>query len=208
MKPLDAEGAYSLSWRLTTIEGCSRHEEAIKAIAEDLLELCKSEEEALALVREARHTWKKWQGTAGLIDLLTAMRRQGTPPVLPPERRTLDMGPKPAIECTVCNDMGWVLHEGGGAIWCTCAQAFSLRKESPDLLRSFSRQLARSSRPLDRPLTEVELQKRFVTDQQLTEAAIAEARAILANPDSTRERREIARVTLRTFHASEEVFDG
>ena len=133
MADLNPEKAYAFAQQLTTIEDCPRLDQAIEALAKDLTEICRSREEAEWLVHKARFTWKKWQGTVGLIELLEAHRRPSAP--WPPPAPTL--GPKPAVECSECEDFGTVYRDGLHA-WCTCQQAETLRSEDPGLVEALN----------------------------------------------------------------------
>jgi hypothetical protein len=91
---LDKDVALTLAKTLKTIPGFSWDEENINATAGDLVawcvgaivnnELWPAEAQARWLVNEARRTWEKWMGTAGMYSLF---RAKFSPP---PEQRPFD----------------------------------------------------------------------------------------------------------------------
>ena len=203
MADLTYERAYQLAQKLTTIDGCPRLDDAVEAIADDLMETCRSREEAELLVHEARFTWKRWQGTAGLIGLLQAQRRPSS--VGPPEFPAL--GPKPPVECALCNDFGTV-YRNGVHEWCTCRSARVFREEAPDFIDKANAKrigvVLQQPVPIDRKvITKEDVRRDFRERTDRTEQMIREARATLDNAEATRDQREIAREILRSFDAED-----
>lgn len=200
---LTHQRAFELSRRLTTIDGCPRIDEALDSLADDLIEICSSEEEAETLVKEARWTWKKWQGTAGLIELLNSKRR---PVTLPRERQKAELGPRPQIACHACNDNG-IIREAGRHEWCTCAQGRKMREDMPAWLETLNRTIfGKLPEAKERRITsEAELEKEFQANQARYDKIIADARAILEDPNTPPNRREIARETIKSLTHDEEI---
>lgn len=221
---LTEDTAFALAEELSTIPECARSDAAIRALGKDLLRLCKSEEEAVWLVQEARDTWKDWQGTYGLIQSLKSYRPaseaqlQRTPPI-----------------CSLCTDKGY-RGEPGHYVWCNCLVGRTIRandrlRGDPDVVEQLNEPepearkapepektpqgrialVARqrgmpgphTSRPMDeRPKTEDDLELDFQRRQARTADSIAASEAILDDPDTSKEQKEIARMNLRVLRGA------
>jgi hypothetical protein len=199
--------AAELAEELTTIPECPRSDSVIEALTKDLLRICKNEEEAAWLVEEARDTWEKWRGTAGLISLLAQRREQAVESV---------------GRCDICTGMH-VVKRNGTYFWCTCKGAVEdqrRRRErgEEDLVAELNRDASdptpipeihqamqklampgpHKPRPMDeKPKTEEELDLDFDRRQARAAATIDLSEAILADPSTSKEQKEIARMNLR-----------
>lgn len=198
MKLTDAR-AYELAEKLTTIPECPRGDAVVKAFAEDLVDICRSEEEAVWVVREAQLTWEKWCGPAGLVNLLKARRA-------PEDTR-----------CGHCAGLN-IVKRGGTHFWCTCSGAVREREQrrasgQPDLVEELNREHAAD--PVDllpaglrvlaqaKPRTAEDRQRSIDRRRSQIEGEVAEARRILSDPGATLARREVARAVLRCHGAAE-----
>lgn len=195
--------AHKLAGQLTTIPDCPRTDIAIESLAGDLAEICRENTEAIWLVHEARQRWRRWRGTAGLIKLLE--RHRGTDVLLSERQPFPDMGPKPKVDCNVCEDFGHV-YRNKRYEYCTCAAGAKLRTTMPDFVEKLNRKGVRKLEPIPitrKRITEADLERAFRERQDRTEQMIAEARATLQNPEAPKDRKEMAREILRGFGVSE-----
>jgi hypothetical protein len=193
--PVNEKEAYKLAVRLTTIPDCPRVDQAIEALAEDIEKLCTDDDEARWLVDRARE-WPKWMGKAGLIELMKEKR-----PALAPERRIIDLGPKPPVNCAACQDWGHLFRNGQRA-YCSCAAGVQLQADQPDFLEKMRLSKLTDMRALQtsaprRPITEGDLQKAFAERQNRTDEMIDRAEKALAAEESTADQKEMAREILR-----------
>jgi hypothetical protein len=109
---LNFDAALRLARSLTTILEFPRFEDAIMATAFDLVDWCQgaildgrvwaAEGQARWLVTEARRGWNKWLGTADFY----ALYKGKFEPSKRLERQVIDLGQKPPIQCSKCNDFG------------------------------------------------------------------------------------------------------
>jgi hypothetical protein len=137
---LKIETALSLARSLTTIKGFPRYEEAITAVAFDLVDWChgslideraySAEAQAAAVVNEARLTWTEWTGMADLRALFRAKFE-------PTREYSLEgqFGKRPPIDCHRCDDIGVQSLPSGDLDWCECDLGQYSRRECPSLLR-------------------------------------------------------------------------
>src|SRR5215831_1108344 len=195
---LDPNEAFELAIQLTTIPDCPRTEMAVDALGMDLIKLCRNSEEAQWVVQEARWNWEKWKGTAGLRALL---QEKHEPACLPLERQVIDLGPKPVVTCAVCHDFGWFYGGASGHQFCVCAAGRQAQAEMPDMIDKLNAKHFRSIQKITRaerkPVTEEDLERAFQARQDRSEEMIAAARATLADPEASKNRKEIAREILR-----------
>lgn len=200
--------AHLLAEELTTIPDCPRSEGAVEAIAKDLFRLCRNDDEAQMAVDAAREQWTAWKGTAGLIEVLQSMRRG--PESLPPERRVIDLGPKPVVNCAACQDWGYIWR-GGRNEWCSCAEGVRMQNESSDFLEKLNTKhvkgpqmlQAMQASPERRPITEADLEQAYLQRKKDAEGMIARAKAVLADETRSSNEKELARETLRTLGVEE-----
>lgn len=198
--------AHMLAEEITTIPDSPRAAGAVEAIAKDLFRLCRDDDEAQKLVDTAREQWITWKGTAGLIEVLQGMRRG--PGAVPLERRVIDLGPKPVVNCAACQDWGYVWRAGVN-VYCSCAQGARLEAEDPGLLDTLNRKgsfkgmPALQAVPAPRPITEADLEQAFLQRQKDTEGMISRAKAVLADDARSSNEKELARETLRMFGVEE-----
>jgi len=189
---VDPAVMFSLAEELTTIPDCPRSEAAVKAVAKDLFRYCQSNDEAIDLVRKAREDWASWKGTAGLIEILQSMRRG--PESVPLERRTIDLGPKPAVNCAACQDWGYIFRDGRNQY---CACAMGVQMEADGLLDSLKMRKMNmrslQSVPAPRPVTEADLEAAFKQRQKDNESMIARMKAVIEDPAASKEEKEMAR---------------
>jgi hypothetical protein len=183
--------------RLTTIPDCPRADDAIEALAEDIERLCADDDEARWLVDRARE-WPKWMGKAGLIELMKEKR-----PALAPERRTIDLGPKPPVNCALCQDWGHVFRNGQRT-YCSCAAGVQLEADQPDFVEKMHLRKLTDMRALQassprRPITEADLHKAFEERMDRTDEMIERAEKVLTSADSSADQKEIAREVLRAM---------
>lgn len=123
---LKFELALKLARSLTTV-GHPRFEEALFATAEDLVHWCQGafvdghiwspEDQAQWLVTEVRENWREWTSTADMREVLI---RKFSVKEMNPEHQVIELGPKPLIECQVCNDFGHVRGPSGWYEFCGC----------------------------------------------------------------------------------------
>lgn len=205
---LNHEDAYSLAVRLTTIPDCPRSGEAIEAIADDLVELCGGGElageewtpyqQAKWLVAQARR-WKTWQGTAGLIELYRERFRTGAPDRTttgPAYQEFPALPAAPEVTCSLCNDFG-TTKDG----FCQCVQGQRMATEMKPFLLRYDK--VTPTKPTGPRPSEEDIRQTFEATQKRVAETIENARAVLQDPESTRERKEIARETLRTYGAAD-----
>lgn len=203
---VDPQFAYNLAEQLTTIPDCPRSEASTKTLAMDLIRLCRDDREAHNLVNAMRDEWITWKGTAGLIEVLQGLRRG--PGAVPLERRVVDLGPKPVVNCAACQDWGYVWRAGVN-VYCSCAQGARLEAEDPGLLDTLNRKgsfkgmPALQAVPAPRPITEADLEQAFLQRKKDTEGMITRARAVLADETRSSNEKELARETLRMLGAEE-----
>ena len=195
MPKVSLPAARKAAEKLATIPDCPRGDTALDLLAEDLAENCRDESEMNLVVQEARRTWKKWQGTAGLVEIIEAKRRKT---VLPPEREVIDLGPRPKINCRTCHDFGWFTKEGEH-VFCDCAAGVAAKQEWPDLTsRTFDFPGVRPQVHKHRP-TQAQVEADFRRRQKQAESAMADAERTIADPEKTEDSKEIARETLRSL---------
>ena len=168
---LDFQLALKIAARLTIVKEFPRYQEAIDAVAEDLIDLTlacdetEAERRVRALIEEIRRTWDEWTGESDLISLY---RKHWPPPrkVLSTDNTIKNYGGKPSIECKVCNDTG-VFKPGGRESkepyrWCECDAGILLHFEQPDWLRLCN------SEPPEKPTEQEQLKhpklERLVSD--------------------------------------------
>lgn len=192
---LDPRRAYQLAGALTTIPECPRSEDAVKALSEQILELCAKPDQAEWLVHEAMTTWPKWQGVYGLTQ---AYNNQFRPR---PERQAYDLGAKPAIKCAQCGDLGFHRDQANRFVWCHCPQAQQIAKDLPDYLELLNR---RPKEPGTRVRPEADRQEAFYREQAQVVRPIEHAQAILRDGSLSKEQHEIAREILKTYGAESE----
>jgi hypothetical protein len=141
---LDSRLALKIAARLTVVKEFPRHQEAIDAVAEDLIDLTLScdeieaERRARAVVEEIRRTWTEWTGESDLIEHYRK-RWPVARRILTSDNEVKNYGSRPKIECHVCNDTG-VWKPGGRKStepyeWCECEAGILLHFEQPDWLR-------------------------------------------------------------------------
>lgn len=193
------KNARLMAEELTTIPDCPRSEAALDAIAKDLFRLCKNDDEAQELVATARDQWISWRGTIGLIEILQGMRRG--PESVPLERRTIDLGPKPHVNCAACQDWGYIWRAGRNE-YCTCAEGVRMQTEAAGLLETFNRKNIKGPQALQaavvrRPVSESDLEQAFLESKKHKDATIARQKAVLEDEAASKEEKEIARETLR-----------
>ena len=138
MLPLATVDALRLVNQLTTMNNFPRQEAAIKATAEDLIELCvgatidgrlwRPLDQAEWLVHELRHNQSKWISTSET--LVATFKAKFAPP--PPERRPYVMDTRCSIACGNCKDWGTVADRDGSYSWCSCSAADWLRNSMGD----------------------------------------------------------------------------
>jgi hypothetical protein len=139
VQALNFEIAFRLACELTTA-GHPRNDDALKATAKDLIELCRGAtldglkwtpaDQANWLVKEFRHTrnWEKG-GTPELIELF---QRKFYPP---PELQPAHLDQSAAVRlCAVCADMGVKKVSEMRLDWCECAAGQQLRQDVPGYL--------------------------------------------------------------------------
>ena len=196
---VNPKSAYLLADALITIPDCPRSESAIENLARDLMRLCKNDDEAQILVDEARDQWPTWKGTAGLIEILRDLRRK--PEQVPLERRTIDLGPKPPVNCAACQDWGYIWRAGRNE-YCTCAEGVRMQAEASGLLEVLNKAHAKGPQalqnaPVRRPVSESDLEQAFLESKKHKDATIARQKAVLEDESASKEEKEIARETLR-----------
>lgn len=191
-----------LAEKLSTIPGCRMTQGAIDAIAEDLIELCDSWDEAEWIVKEARSQWDEWKGRRGLIQLLESRRR----PELPPSNQAVDLGPKPEVDCKTCFDWGHYYDETAKRnVRCGCGMGLSV---SDAFLKALNRQPefreVLSGRPEKRRrISQDEIDREFSNRQNTIARLIAQERFVLESEASSPERKEIARLNLKGLGVAE-----
>jgi hypothetical protein len=138
---LDSRLALKIAARLTVVKEFPRHQEAIDAVAEDLMDLTlecdelEAERRSRAVVEEIRRTWTEWTGESELIGLY---RKHWPVPreVLSTDNQIKSYGSKPPIECRICNDTGVFKPEGEELYrWCECDAGIMLHFDLPDWLQ-------------------------------------------------------------------------
>lgn len=189
-----------LAEELTTIPDCPRAELALDAIAKDLFRLCRNDDEAQNLVDAARDQWISWRGTVGLMEILQGMRPRD-PGSIPLERRTIDLGPKPPVNCAACQDWGYIWRAGRNE-YCSCAEGVRMQHEQAGFLEMLNRAHAKGPQalqavPARRPVSEADLEQAFLESKKHKDETIARQKAVLEDEAATKEEKEIARETLR-----------
>jgi hypothetical protein len=197
--PVSDDVAYRLAVELTLIPECPQSQTAIEKLARDMIRLCSDDAEAEQIVREASDRWDRWRGTRGLIELLESKR-----PNPPPSNQAIDYGPRPKPDCAICADFGHFSSPDGKVSWCDCPVGRETRERMPDLAELLTRKQIRPlhqapAAPVRKPITQEDLDRAFSERQDRTEELIADARAALADPEASRDRKEIAREILRRF---------
>lgn len=198
----DPELAFELARTLWSVPDFPRTKEVTEAIALDLHEMCADDDEARWIVSAARK-WERWAGTAGLVRLLKDKRI----PFLAPERRVIDLGPKPVINCAACQDWGYTWR-GGRNEYCSCAEGVRMQTEATGFLEKLNQAHAKGPLALQavaprRPISEADLEQAFLERQKETDTMIARAKAVLADEARSGDEKELARETLRTLGAEE-----
>ena len=197
--PVSEGVAYKLAIQLALIPECPQGDRSLEILAEELERLCADDDEAGAIVTQARDSWERWRGPRGLIELIHERR---TPP-LPPANQAIDLGPKPAVDCARCGDWGYFSTPDGTVVWCDCDAGKETRERMPGLVDSLKRKQVKPlhepaaiARP---PITQADIDQAFEQRQDRTEEMIREQRAILDDPSSSADRKEIARAILAGF---------
>lgn len=205
---LDSESAIHFARQLKAIPGFPWDDEVIKAHAEHLMRWCKgaiigdrvwpAEAQAHWLVTEVQETWDKWLGTGGLRQVF----REKFHPKNRPELRPLNMGEKPPIACSICNDNG-IINTPHGHRYCECDQGVQMASD-PVLGGRWLQCLDRVSlipkgRRSEWQPTAEQQEEAFHAHQSRLAAAISNAEAVLADPGAPSERKEIAREVLFTY---------
>lgn len=216
---LDDQTAHSLACRLASIQGAPRTNIFITAMAEILLSWgsrrgC-SLEEAERMVEEAVEDWDKWRGPKGLLLILQSLRPEQSKAVVQ------------SLTCAKCGESGTV-QVNGRYEWCVCLCAKTIRAAEPHRVDEMNRPpteaelapmtpheirlLARGKAmqprrrqqvaPITRDLTPEQREAVFEDRQHQIQAEIEHARQVLADSDSTPNRREIAWFVLNTYGAA------
>jgi hypothetical protein len=107
---LDDATCQRLAEELTLIPDCPRSAGATEALAKYVGQIFSDPGEATAIVEQACRDWRKWEGPAGLIDLLESSRQAN------PEFRD----PSKPASCPLCEDERWIVVNGQ-AYRCRCA---------------------------------------------------------------------------------------
>jgi hypothetical protein len=171
---LEMEEARKLAAELKLVIGFSW--DSIEATAEDLKRWCTGaivanrvyppEAQARWLVTEARETWDKWQGTAGLKQLFDA--KFAPPKRVYPEYASPERLP---VDCSTCHDTG-ILLVNGRHQYCDCEHGTrmeidpALGDEWLKLMdRSMVRRPAESRRAKREHLTMEELEARYFAER-------------------------------------------
>lgn len=197
----DPELAFELARTLWSVPDFPRTKEVTEAIALDLHELCADDDEARWIVAAARK-WEKWAGTAGLIRLLKDKRIPSLASV-PLERRVIDLGPKPPVNCAACQDWGYTWRAGRNE-YCSCAEGVRMQAEASGLLEVFNKKNIRGPQALQaavvrRPVSEADLEAAFLESKKHKDETIARQKAVLEDESASKEEKEIAREMLRTL---------
>lgn len=179
-----------------------RQSDAVDKIADYIVELCETMEEAEWLIAESSK-WEKWRGLAGLVELAEDHRR---PHAVPPERKVFQSGPRPPEPlCKICNGWGHFYKDGKNQL-CSCPEGS--HPNAVKLIEAMNRNGIRGNLMRDlqsstprRPVTSEDVE--FARRRNRTEKEIAEARAVLAREDATPEQKEIARRTLDGYGVAE-----
>jgi hypothetical protein len=193
----------SLARSLWAVPECPRNAESVTAVAHALQRMCSHEEEAVWLVDQAQD-WEAWKGIGGLKRLLNEKRYA---PSVPLERRVIDLGPKPPVNCAQCQDWGYLWRTGKNE-YCSCAEGVRVQTDASGLLEVFNKKNIKGPQALQaavvrRPVSEADLEAAFLDRQKWTEESITRAKAKFAAADATKEEKELARETLKTFGVEE-----
>ena len=172
-------------------------ESAREAIAEALKELCDSVDQIEKITHEAIHKWRKWRGVPGLRDL-----RDLENPAPPAGNQAKDYGPRPHVDCIVCNDFG-TFYQDRKNHWCECQAGQDLRSRYPHLVdglngKRYQAPATLQSAPVRKPITEADLERAFAERQDRTKEIQDRATATLADESSSPDQKEIAREILRS----------
>jgi hypothetical protein len=121
---LSEERAFALASQLTLITGFPNRNEALKAVGEWLIDVCKTEQRAKRVVNDATRTRDEGANWGGLPELQARFDR-----MFPPAPR----GP-----CQDCYDVGVINHAINRGVlparWCRCAAGVARRLKQPNLL--------------------------------------------------------------------------
>lgn len=137
--------ALKIAARLTVVKEFPRYQEAIDAVAEDLIDLTldchedEAERRARWTIETVRRTWDEWSGQSELIRIY---HKQFTPPrqIKSEDNEVKDWGVKPPINCQVCNDTGVLrLQSSGPYQWCECEAGILLHLDFPQWLEFINR---------------------------------------------------------------------
>lgn len=195
---IDEDLSFRLAFELTLIPECPRSDPAVESLSDMLREIFQDESEARAIVSEACARWDRWRGTRGLIELIEARK-----PALPPANQAVNLGPKPVIECAQCGDWGYFSRTDGTVEWCNCAAGRDTREQFPDLVDKLKRKGIEPPHEapavMRAPITQADIDRAFQERRDRTEEMITEQRAILDDPSSSADRKEIAREILDRF---------
>lgn len=196
--PVDDELAYALAVQLTLIPECPQSLKALEALADELNRICRDYDEAKAIVTEACDRWDRWRGVRGLIELMESKR-----PEIPPSNQAKDYGPRPKPDCEQCADWGYFTAPSGSTEWCDCAAGRETRERFPALVEGLNRKQIKPSMQQARAdrvaITQADIDRAFAERQDRTEQLVSESRATLADPEASRDRKEIAREILRRY---------
>jgi len=205
---LDFDKALSFARQLKSIPNFPWDEDVIVAHAHHLVRWCEgafldgriwpAERQAQWLVTEAQENWEKWLGPFPLLQMFRAKFKLQHRP----ELKEVNLGPKPPVECSVCNDSGLVATPGGTG-YCECLQGQRMATDPAlgerwlDLINGKS-----FNRKKDRPAMEID-EAAFEAYRASILAQISEAEAVLADPGAKSEAKEIARETIRVYRAEQ-----
>lgn len=195
----------TLTTQLTVIPGFENPKPlALGVVTEFLLERCNDRDQGKRIVTRAV-SWQKWRGIYGLRELLD----DDDPPI--PANHAKDYGPRPAVDCQLCQDRGIIEH-AGEAQWCECEFGQDQKSKYPNLINAAKKKaynLAQLTgakpQPEPRRLTEADLEIFRRAKPDRTAELIAQAEATLADQTASPDRKEIAREILRGAGPSREI---
>lgn len=136
--PIEMDLALKLARYLMSIPGFSPGEGPVEGVAQAIARFCDNEADARWVVAEASSEWHEWKGPAGLKDLLYAHRY----PERPPSNQVQDYGPRPAIDCDICQDWGYFTDLADPqklTRWCDCETGVRQKESHPGLVEALNR---------------------------------------------------------------------